>query len=101
MATDLPTLRSHEHGLTERVALTVLTTVWAVVRFPVLAILVILEPVVRVLLAGVALLVTLNALFLAALRPLSVFPFWSMLGFAVGCVALLAVYYTALRLLSA
>lgn len=75
---------------------------WKLVSFPVLALLIILEPVVRVLLAGAALLLTLMAFFwkLAAPPPLHV-PFFGMLGVAVGCMALLAAYYFLLRLLSA
>ena len=68
---------------------------------PLLALFVILEPVVRVLLAGAALLLTLNALFFAAVRPLSSFPFWGMLAIAVGCVGLLALYHATMRILSA
>ena len=100
MAAELPNQQSHGRYLTGRLALSVLAAVWAVARLPVLALLVILEPVVRFLLAGLALLVTLDALFFAALRPLSAFPFWGMLGFAVACVALLAVYHAALRVFS-
>ena len=69
-------------------------------RLPLLALFVILEPVVRVLLAGCALLLALNAFFFAAVRPLSSFPFWGMLAVAIGCVGLLALYYGAMRLLS-
>jgi len=100
MAEDLPVQRSPSDDLSRRVALSVLIAAWTMIRLPVLALLIILEPVVRFLLAGLALLVTLNALFFAALRPLSAFPFWGMLAFAVGCVALLAVYHAALRVLS-
>jgi hypothetical protein len=75
--------------------------IWTAVRLPVLAVLVILEPVVRVVLAGFALLMTLTALFFACLRPLSAFPFWAMLAVATGSVGLLALYYALVRLFSA
>ena len=75
--------------------------VWTALRLPVLALLVILEPVVRFTLAGFALLMTLTALFFACLRPLSAFPFWGMLAAAVGAVGLLTAYHAVVRLFSA
>ena len=57
MAAELPNQQSHGRDPTGRLALSVLAGVWAVARLPVLALLVILEPVVRFLLAGLALLV--------------------------------------------
>lgn len=100
MTQELQSERSREGPLAGHLTLCVLKTVWFAVRLPLLALFVILEPVVRVFLAGCALLMTLNALFFAAVRPLSSFPFWGMLALAVGCVGLLALYYRAMRLLS-
>ena len=77
-----------------------LRAVWLAVRLPLFALLAILEPVVRALLAGVALLVTLTALFLALVQGLAAFPFFGMLAVAVGLVLLLALYYAVLRRLS-
>jgi hypothetical protein len=74
---------------------------WTIVRMPLLTVLVILEPVVRVLLAACALLLVLAALFFECLAPHTSIPFWGMLAVAVGCVALLALYYTLLRVFSA
>lgn len=75
---------------------------WRVFTFPLIAFLIILEPVVRVFLAGFALLLTLMAFFwkLAAPPGLNV-PFIGMLGTAIGCIAVLAAYYWVLRVLSA
>jgi hypothetical protein len=70
------------------------------VRLPLLALLAILEPVMRVLLAGAALLTTLTALFLALVRPLGTFPFFGMLAVSIGLVLLLTLYYAVLRRLS-
>ena len=78
-----------------------LRTAWTLIRLPLLALLVILEPVVRVVLTGLALLVTLTAFFWLALRGLSAFPFWGMLGLGVSALLLLALYYALMRLLSA
>jgi hypothetical protein len=82
------------------VAFGVLRLGWAAVRLPVLALLVIFEPIVKVVLAGAALLVALTAMFFALVEPLSAFPFGGMLGVAAGLVLLLALYYALLRALS-
>ena len=84
-----------------RVAFGVFWVTWAVIRLPILALLVILEPLIRVLLAGSALLITLTAFFYKLVMPHASVPFWGMLGIAVGCVMILALYYALLRLLSA
>jgi len=79
---------------------TVLRLGWAAVRLPILALLVVLEPVVKLVLAGSALLILLTAIFFALVRPLSTFPFFGMLSVAAGSVLLLALYYALMRLLS-
>jgi hypothetical protein len=86
---------------TERAAWTVLRVSWKLVSFPLLALLIILEPVVHFLLAGLALLLVLTAFFwkLAAPPPVHA-PFLALLAAAVGCIALLAIYQWLLRLLS-
>lgn len=80
-------------------AVLALRVVWAAVRLPVLAVLVILEPLVRFALSALALLLVLTALFLEVASSRAV-PFWGMLGTAVGCVALLALYQGLIRGLS-
>jgi hypothetical protein len=87
-------------GVAARVGLALARATWTAVRLPVLALLVILEPVVRVVLAGFALLMTLTALFFACLRPLATFPFWGMLGAGIASVGLLTLYYAFVRLFS-
>jgi hypothetical protein len=81
-------------------ALIALRALWIVIRLPVLALLVILEPVVRVLLSGLALLITLTAFFWLAVRGLAAFPFWTMLGLGIGALVLLTLYYALMRLFS-
>jgi hypothetical protein len=87
-------------GMAGRVGLALARATWAALRLPILALLVILEPVVRMVLAGFALLMTLTALFFACVRPLPAFPFWGMLAVAIGSVGLLALYYALVRLFS-
>ena len=94
----LPPLRTFR----ERAVWAGLCATWKVVRFPVVALMVILEPVVRLLLAGFALLITLTAFFLKLVMPPPAHvPFWTLLAIAVGCMAVLTVYYAILRFLSA
>jgi hypothetical protein len=81
------------------VALGALSVAWAALRLPLLALLVILEPVVKVLLAGSALLIVLTAVLFSLLEPLSRVPLGGMLAVAAGLVLLLALYYSLLRLL--
>ena len=78
-----------------------LRALWRLVSFPLLTLLIILEPVVRFVLSGLALLLALSAFFwkLAAPPPLHA-PFLALLAAAIGCVALLTLYQWLLRLLS-
>ena len=71
---------------------------WQPVRFSALALLVILEPIVRFVLSASALLVLLCALFFKATLSRPDFPFWGMVSGSIGCAALLALYYRLMRL---
>jgi hypothetical protein len=73
--------------------------IWQVVRIPAFAFLVILEPLVRFILAASALLLVLTALFYRAIG-MPHFPFWTMLALGIGSALLLALYYALMRLLS-
>jgi hypothetical protein len=79
----------------------ILSLAWALVRVPVAALLAICEPLVPVVLAGLALLFLLIAGFFALVLPLHAFPFFGMLGAAMGLILLLALYYALLRAFSA
>jgi hypothetical protein len=92
---------SEEPSLPASLGWCVLWAAWTAVRLPILALLTVLEPVVRFVLFGVALLMTLSALFWAALKPIATFPFFGMLAFAVGCMALRSLYLLVMRLFSA
>jgi hypothetical protein len=74
-----------------------LRVAWRAIRLAVYALLVLLEPLVRMALCALALLGLLTALFirLAANRP--DFPFWGTLGLSIGCVLLLAINYAVIR----
>lgn len=86
----------------ERALWAVLGVAWKAIRFPVVALMIILEPAVRLLLAGFALLTTLTAFFLKLVMPPQAHaPFWTLLAIAVGCMAVLTAYHAVLRILSA
>ena len=73
---------------------------WHAVRLPLLAILSLLEPVVCFVLAGLAILGIMVALFRELAGSASGVPLWGMLTFSGGALALLALYYALIRLLS-
>lgn len=80
-------------------ALLVALRITSMARFTAVALLRILEPVVRFALGATALLLVLTGLFLEAVSSRPV-PLVAMLACAVGCAGLLAIYEGAIRLLS-
>jgi hypothetical protein len=89
-------------GIVVRTVAALLHALYALIRLPVLTLLVILEPAVRVLLAGLALLLVLVAILLELTAPAALqVPFWGLLACGIGCGWTLALYYWVLRLLSA
>jgi hypothetical protein len=101
MSTPPESIHLASSGYPRRVLSRVLWTVWTLVRLPIAALLAICEPVVRIALAGSALVLVFTAGFLALVRPAHAVPLLGMLGVAVGLVLLLALYYGILRALSA
>lgn len=73
---------------------------WQVIRLPILATLVTLEPLVTLILNGVALLGILMSLFFEYVVQLPNYPFWLMMGISIGSVLCLMGYYFLIRLFS-
>jgi len=73
---------------------------WQVVRLPVLALLIVLEPFVSLILTGFGFLGIVMATILKFSGDLPHFPFWLMTAFSVGSILLLMAYHTLLGLLS-
>jgi hypothetical protein len=73
---------------------------WHAIRLPALALLVILQPVVSFVFAGLALLGVLTTIFFALVGPPH-FPAWTMLCISLGFFFALVIYEGAIRLLSA
>ena len=75
----------------EQVICALLWCVWQAVRLPLLVLLTILAPVVRIVLGGFALVGTLTA-FLFEFGSTRPFPFFGMLAMSLGAYALLVLY---------
>ena len=92
--------RIDERSIAADIAGGIIWIAWQVVRIPILAILVILEPVVTLVLWGAALLGILTAFLFEFSGAVPNFPFWLICGIAVGCAVLLVAYHILLSLLS-
>lgn len=73
---------------------------WSVIRLPILAFLVVLEPVIRFVLAGLALLGILMTFFWKWTSTDPGFPFWTMLGISIGFGLALFLYEGLISLFS-
>lgn len=89
-----------ERSVAADVACGVLWIVWNVVRLPILAILLILEPAVTLVLWGAAFLGILTSLLFEFSGAVPDFPFWLMMSISVSWALLLLAYHALLRLLS-
>ncbi len=87
-------------GAIRRIALEVIAVAWHVIRLPILALVVILEPIITLVLAGLALLGVLTSILFKLVGPVD-FPVWTMLGISIGFVMALALVHTVIRKLSA
>ncbi len=83
-----------------RFGVVVLWCAWQVIRLPALGLMTILAPLVRLLLTGFALVITLTAFLFEFATTGRDFPFFGMLALALGALAVLAVFETILSLLS-
>jgi len=93
-----PTRR--DPGIARDISAVVLRVLWHLVRLPVFALLVLAAPLVRLALGALGLLSLLAALFYEFFSPLPHPPFWTLLGFAVGCGVTLLLYERLVRLFS-
>lgn len=69
---------------------------WQALRWTILSLLIVLEPIVRITLCALALLGTLTALFWKLAVDPPGFPFFTILALSLACVPLLAAYYALL-----
>ena len=81
-------------------AWSILWILWQVVRLPVLAVLVVLEPFVSLVLTGFGFLGIVMALILKLSGDLPHFPFWLTMTCSVGAILLLMAYHLLIRIFS-
>lgn len=90
----------HESPRGRTVALVLLWTLWQIVRLPVLAVLLVLEPFVSLILTAFGFLGIVVALILKLSGDLPHFPFWLMMAFSVGAILMLMAYHALISILS-
>jgi hypothetical protein len=78
----------------------VLWILWQVVRLPVLAVLLVLEPFVSLMLTAFGLLGIGVALILKFSGDLPHFPFWLIMAFSVGAILILMAYHAMIGFFS-
>jgi hypothetical protein len=91
--------QTRSRSLSATFVLALLWCLWQTIRLPLLGLLVILEPIVRIVMSGFALIGTLTA-FLFEFGGTRPFPFFGMLALSLGAFAVLALYEGLLELLS-
>jgi hypothetical protein len=77
-----------------------LLLIWCVVRVPIVVVLAFLEPFVRLMLSGIAVLSVLAGLVYKGSNVPPPIPFWVTLCVSVGCLLLVPIYHGLLRLLT-
>jgi hypothetical protein len=73
---------------------------WQLVRLPLLAVLLVLEPFVSLILVGFGFLGIVVAVILKLSGDLPHFPFWLMMAFSVGAILILMAYHALIGLFS-
>lgn len=96
----LPYDDRHELPRGRTVALGLLWVLWQIVRLPVLAVLLVLEPFVSLALTAFGFLGIVVALILKFSGDLPHFPFWLMMAFSIGAILLLMAYHLFIRIFS-
>jgi hypothetical protein len=81
---------------TDQLAAVIFRGLWLLVRLPIITLLVILEPVVALILGGLALAGVLTTLFFVLIHAPH-FPAWTMLSLSIGFGLALMLYEAVLR----
>lgn len=90
--------RESLHG--RPLACSILWIFWQAVRLPVLAVLLVLEPLVNLALTAFGFLGIVMALILRFSGDLPHFPFWLVMAFSTGTILLLMAYHVLIGLFS-
>lgn len=96
----LPYYDRHELPRGRTLAWSMLWILWQVVRLPVLAALLVLEPFASLILTAFGFLGIVVALILKFSGDLPHFPFWMMMAFSVSAILLLMVYHALIGIFS-
>ena len=96
----LPYNDHHDLPRRQRLGWGVRWILWQVVRLPVLAVLIVLEPLISLILTAFGFLGIMVALILKFSGDLPYFPFWTMIAFSIGAILLLMAYHALISLLS-
>jgi hypothetical protein len=96
----LPYDDRHELPHRRRMGWSALWILWQVVRLPVLAVLLVLEPLVGLILTAFGFLGIVVALILKFSGDLPHFPFWLMMAFSIGALLLLMAYHALIGIFS-
>lgn len=91
---------STEEGSVADLLRAILLFIWCVARVPILIVLAFLEPFVRLVLVGIAILSVLTGLVYKGSSGPPPIPFWVMLCVSLGCLMFVPLYHVVLRLLS-
>lgn len=95
----LPMPDRRRDGRAAAVAVVAMGFLWRAIRLPILMLLVVLEPIVRLICAGLALLGVLITIFFKLAGP-PTFPWVTMLAISLTFALILIAYYAVIRLLS-
>lgn len=87
-------------SLALRLGRAVVELAWQAVRVMLLAVMLTLEPLVWCMLSVLALVSALTAFFFELSGVVPDFPFWLIVGFAVGCTLVLMVYERVIHVLA-
>jgi hypothetical protein len=96
----LPYDDRHELPRQRRLGWSVLWILWQLVRLPILAVLLVLEPFVSLILTAFGFLGIVVALIIRFSGDLPHFPFWLMMTFSIGAILLLMVYHALIGVFS-
>lgn len=95
-----PAAMKNEGSTAACIARCLLRFAWGAVRLPIFSLLLIFEPIVRLVLSWLTLLAVLTAFLFEFSGAAPSFPFWGMISFSVGCALVLTAYYALLSMLS-
>ena len=99
-AMNTPTAHAAFWRASTRVSQSTLAFALHATRLTVFAVLAVLEPIVRVTLSLLAILMICVIVFNRYVVHTTHFPFWLMTGLSAGCAAVLILYYRLMRILA-